>query len=181
MTNLSARERRLVALLILIGLIALVFLAVIEPFRESFRERDRERARLVQELDHGQRLIAAIPALRRRAEMQKAELRQFVLSAPDRERASVLLENRTQSAVEALGGELRAINDRPTPAGTVGVRLSAKLTLDQLTRLLAQMQNEKPYLTVNALSVAADEALINGKLNPLDVNVEFSVPFAPAA
>lgn len=180
MTELSNRERRLVALLILIALVAFVFVAVIAPYRDAFAERALERDRLTQQLNSGQRLIAATPTLRRRAEVQRAELRRFVLSAPNRERAAVMLQDRTQSAVDALGGELRTLNERPAPADMVGVRLSARLTLDQLTRLLALVQNQQPYLIVDALTISADEALINGKLNPLDVTLELSVPFAPA-
>ena len=66
------------------------------------------------------------------------------------------------------------------PAGWVGVRTSARLTLDQLTRALARMQDESPWLVVTALDISADQALVNGRLNPMETTFEAQVPTRPA-
>ena len=85
MTNLSDRERRLVAILILIALIALGWLAVAAPILSGFETRAAERERLALVQASNQRLIDNVAQLRRQAEAQRADRARFHLIAPSRD------------------------------------------------------------------------------------------------
>ncbi len=72
MTSLSDRERRLVAILILIALIALGWLAIVSPILSGFEARAAERERLTLVQASNERLIDNVARLRRTAEAQRA-------------------------------------------------------------------------------------------------------------
>ena len=55
------------------------------------------------------------------------------------------------------------------------------LTLPQLVQLLARLQNQPPYANVERLSIAADQAVISGQLEPVDVSLEISIPYFRAS
>ncbi|MFK9781021.1 hypothetical protein ACJEM9_24915, partial [Escherichia coli] len=74
MRALSPREARLVAVLILIALIALVQGLVIGPIISGFAARSAERADLTLRYAANDRMIAAIPRLRRQAQARNAAL-----------------------------------------------------------------------------------------------------------
>lgn len=180
MRSLSARERKLVAVLLLIGALALLHLIVVGPIVDGFRERADRREMLVRQYQANQRLVDSMPRLRRWAEQQRASLRDFVLNAANPAAASVALQERLQNQIEAAGGELRSVEEAAAGEGLVGARASVRMTLDQLTRLLNELQNRPPYLNVEALSVSADQALISNRLDILEVSLEVSVPSGPA-
>lgn len=176
----TPRERKIVAIGLLVAAIAFVHLAIISPILGGFAERKERREQLLLEYQHNVRSIAAIPRLRRQAERQRDALSRFVLAAPTQPAATQALRERVERIVTEVGGEFLAADDVDAPAGWVGVRASARLTLDQLTHALARLQNEAPWLVVNGLDVAADQALINGQLNPMEVNLALAIPFRTA-
>ncbi len=176
MRTLSQRERKLLALLILCIVASLVWVVIVGPLVSGFSERSARRSLLTQQYQTNQRIIGSIPRLRRQAERQSDELRSFVISAPSRAEAGVILQDRLQRTIENAGGEVRAVEDASGPDGQVRVRGSARMTLEQLTMMLARLQNEPPYLVVEALNVAADQAVISGRLETMEVGLEISVP-----
>ena len=82
MSGLSDRERRLIAVLILVALIAFGWLAVLSPIISGFETRAAERERLALVQASNQRLIDNIARLRRQAEAQKADSARFHIIAP---------------------------------------------------------------------------------------------------
>jgi hypothetical protein len=176
----SQRERKLIAIGLLVLAVALVWLLVIAPIAAGFGERAERRQRLQLEYQHNTRSIAAIPRLRRQAEGQRDALSRFVLTAPTTTAGSQLLRERIERAVNETGGEFLAGEDADAPAGWIAVRASARLTLDQLTRALARLQDEPPWLVIDAMDVSADQALVNGGLNPMEVSLEAQVPIRTA-
>jgi hypothetical protein len=56
-----------------------------------------------------------------------------------------------------------------------------RLTAEQLDRLLALIENSRPLITVSALSVGADDALVTGRATDLDVQIEFSLAYHASA
>lgn len=176
----TAREKRLVAIGLLVLAVALVWLLGIAPIAAGFAERDARRERLLLEYRHNTRSIAAIPRLRRQAERQSEALAGFVLAAPDSAAATQLLRERIERVVTEAGGEFLAGEDADAPAGWVAVRAGARLTLDQLARTLSRLGDEPPWLVIDALDVSADQALVNGRLNPMEVSFEAQVPTRPA-
>jgi hypothetical protein len=177
---LSAREQRLVALLILTGLIALVYFAVIHPIAAGFAARDARREQLLGTYAHNVRTIASIPRLRRRAEQQRASITAFVLPARNVEAGREALKDRLQRVIEAAGGEFREGADGEGPAGWVQVRATARMTLPQLGATLARLGDERPYLIVDTLTIGADTALVIGQSSAMDIQIEASIPLRPA-
>lgn len=178
--SLSPRERKGVALLLLVALVALLYAVMIGPFVSGFAQRAQEREQLLQRHQANQRLIAAIPRLRRAAERQRDALAVYGLVAADADSGSRLLVERLESAVESSGGELRLAEEASPGSERAGARVSAQLSLEQLVRLLALVQDQAPYLAIDSLSVNADQAYISRKLEPMDVSVEVSIPLARA-
>lgn len=175
----TPRERRLVAIGLLVAAVALVQLAVIGPVLRGFRAGAEDRAALQLAYQHNVRTIAAIPRLRRQAERQRGDIARFVIAAPDAGVAGDLLKERLERVVDAAGGEFRTSDDADAPPGWIGARADAKLTLDQLTRVLARLQNDPPYLVVDSLDVAADDALVDGHLDPMDITLGVQIPLGP--
>lgn len=176
MRAMSPRERKLVAIGLLVLAVALVQLVVIGPILNGFADRAAQRERLLLEYQHNARAIASIPRIRRQAEAQRGTTERFAIDAASPEQAHQLLRERIERVVGEVGGEFEAGEDADAPEGWVGVRTSARLTLDQLTRTLARLQSEPPWLVVTALDVSADQALVNGRLNPMETTFEAQVP-----
>lgn len=176
MRALSAREQRLVALLLLVVAAALVQLVVIGPIVSGFTSRAERRAMLQLRYQANQRVIGAIPRLRREAERQRAATDRFTLRAADAGTADEALRERLQHAVEAAGGEFRGSESIAVTPGWAGARLTARLSAPQTMALIAMLENQTPYLIARALVVSADDALVTGHASPLDVQLEVSVP-----
>ena len=71
MKPLSPRERKLVAVALLLGVIALIWIALLQPVLDGFTERAEQRAELADRYAQNERLIGRIGQLRRVAEQQR--------------------------------------------------------------------------------------------------------------
>lgn len=184
MTNLSDRERRLVAILILVALITLAWVAVAAPILSGFEARAAERERLALVQSSNQRLIDNVALLRRQAEAQRADRDRFHLIAPTTEAASEQLKDRVSALVGVAGGEVRALQDVETAEGRIALRIEARVNAAQLPRLLERLQNAEPLLVVNALSVAAASApgaaISASSSSNLDIRLDVSASHSPA-
>lgn len=181
MTGLSSREQKLIALLILLLLAAGAWLLLIAPVVDGFRARSEQRAELEATIERNDRLIAAIPQLRRRVERQRPDRERFALAAPSRDGAADLLRQRLQRSFEATGASPAALGDSDASPHWVGASAEGALSLDQLVRLLAGLQNQPPYLVVTNLTVVADRAFQSGKLDVMDVKIDVAIPYTPSA
>lgn len=181
MRPLSRRESRLTALLILVGVIATVQLAIVGPIVAGFADRARERDDLTARYTRNNRIIAGIPRLRREAEARSQVMRDYVLYAPDGGSAAEQLRQRMQSAVLAAGGTFRGGEDIAAPPRTAGTRVTARLSWPQLLAMIARLQQERPYLTITSLAIGADDAAVSGQAGSLDVQLEATLPYSPAA
>lgn len=176
MRTLSSRERKLIALLILCGIAGAVWLIVVGPVLAGFSERATQRAMLVQQYQANQRIIGSIPRLRRQIERQREGLKDYVVSAPTQEMADLALQERVQRVIERAGGEVRSIEGAADGGAQIRARASARLTLAQLTVVIARLQNDPPFLAVELLNVSADQAALSGRLDVMEVSLEVSVP-----
>lgn len=181
MKPLTARERRLVAVGLLVALVALAWLGVVQPILAGFDTRAERRDSLILQYGQNERLIARIPALRRAAEQSRDMRREFAVDAANAEQASERLKERLEAALAKAGGELRATESAEAPAGWVRAGASATVSNDQLVRWLAALRNEPPYLAMESLTISADRALNSNHLDLMDVQVEAAIPFAPLA
>lgn len=184
MTSLSDRERRLVAILILIALIALGWLAIVSPILSGFETRAAERERLALVQASNERLINNVARLRRTAEAQRANRARFHLIAPTPEAASEQLKDRVSALIGEAGGEVRALQDVETAQGRIELRIEARVGGAQLARLLERLQNAEPLLIVRSLSVSAPGALGAEASAPssrnLDIRLDVAASHSPA-
>jgi hypothetical protein len=180
--SLSPRQSQAAAVLILLALLAFLAFVIVGPLIAGFQERAAQRDQLALQYSANARNIAAIPRLRRMAEAHEHLLGDFLLDAPDAASAGEALRQRLQTAIVALGGEFRGGEDiASTDNGRAAVRITARLSEGQLKQLLASAQNSKPYLSITTLVIGADEALVTGQASALDVQIEASIPYRPAA
>jgi type II secretory pathway component PulM len=184
MTNLSDRERRLVAILILVALITLGWLAVVSPILGGFEARAAERERLALVQASNQRLIDNVARLRKQAEAQKADMARYHVIAPTPEAAAETLKDRLAALIGEAGGEVRAMQDVEAEAGRIELRIEARLDETQLVRLVERLQNAEPLLVVRTLSVAAntapgaDPAALSSR--KLDIRLDVAASYSPA-
>lgn len=184
MTSLSDRERRLVAILILVALVALGWLAVVSPIITGFETRASERERLALVQASNQRLIDNVARLRRQAEAQRADMARFHVIAPTPQAAAEQLKERVSALIATAGGEVRAMQDVEAEAGRIELRIEARLGAVELTRLLERLQNAEPVLILRSLSVSAAaapgrEASAVSSRN-LDIRLDVAASHSPA-
>jgi general secretion pathway protein M len=181
LARLSPREQRLLAIGLLVLAVALVLRLVLLPVIDGFAARAEARDALDLEAARNARLIASVPRIGRIALRQRTDLRLFLLTAPTAEQGSRLLEERLRTSVEAVGGELIEMVALDGTPDQLQSRIDARLTEPQLHWLLAELQNRPPYLTVDALTVTAEDALLTGEAGALAVRLDLKVPFVAAA
>ena len=181
MRPLTARERRLLALGLLVLAIGLLWLAVIGPLVGGFIDRSRERRDLWATHQRNERLIGSMPALRAMAEAQGRLAPRFAMAATSEAAASEAFKDRLRRLSTDEGFTIKAIEDLPAagPAGAVKVRADLTLTLTQLYETVRRLQSEDAYVVVDYLSVSADRAVATGRLAPLDVRLELTSDWRP--
>jgi general secretion pathway protein M len=178
MTMLSPRERRLVAVALLLAALVIAWYGLVAPLAGGFADRAARRDASITSYTRDARAIGQMPRLRRQAEAQRGQSGRFEIAAVSETAASERLGYMVSSAVTGVGGELRGIEFVAAAPKSVRARLAARLTLPQLVRLLANLQNTPPLLIVESLTVAADEAAQTGRLGLMDVTVELSANIA---
>ncbi len=181
MRPLSPREARLVAVGLLVLAVALVWLVVIAPIVAGFTSRAEERDVLAAQYAVNATQINAIPVLSEQAAKQKPMLARFALGGPNVNVARAALRDRLQRDVTAAGGQVTAVQDVPAPAGEVRAWVQARVSMVQLQALLVRVADTPPYLVTRALRVSADRVLDTGKLDQVDIRLEASIPYIPAA
>lgn len=176
------RERRLLALAILIGLIGLVWLLVAAPILGGFAARQDERQSLLLAYARNERAVASISTFRAQVDVQRRTVGRFAIVAPSPLLATDLLRERITRTVSQSGGRLTAAQDLQgtAPAGWVRVRADMKLTLEQFAQVASRLQNEEPYLIIDYTSISANEALQTRRLSPMDIRLEISARHQPA-
>lgn len=198
MNGLSSRERRLVAVLILVALIALAWLAIVSPILTGFADRAAERERLALVQASNARLMQNLPRMRRQAEEQKADRARFRLIAATPVAASEQLKELVSGFVGEAGGEVRALQDIEGPEGQVQVRLEARIGARRLPGLLDRIRRAEPLLIVRSAVLstpgAAGSATSAGQANTgigngsplapsfsnLDIRLDISASHSPA-
>lgn len=182
MRPLTARERRLVALGLLVLAIGLLWLVVIGPLVGGFFERAQDRRDLWAAQRRNERLIASMSALRATAEAQARLAPRFALGASSEAAASEAFKDRLRRLATDEGFTIKGVEDLPAdgPPGDVKVRADLTLTLNQLYETVRRLQSEDAYVVVDYLSVTADRSLAAGRLSPLDVRLELTSAWRPA-
>lgn len=181
MTQLSLRERRLIAVALLLAALALLFYGLVMPVIDGFSARAEARAALALTYARDERAIIQIQSARRAAEAQRRDQPRFRLAGSSQTAAADRLKERLAAAVTASGGTLRSVEDVAASPGTIRVRVDARLTSAQLAMTLATTLRGEPLLAIETLAVSADQSLQTGRASPLDVRLEASGLYPAAA
>ena len=177
MRALTRRERQLVAILILVAAVSGFLALIIRPIVEGFAARDRQREMLAQVFHANERRISSVGVLQHQAEAQGAEMRRRFMVAPDPDEANEMLRARIEAAVLAVGGDVKASEGISSEDEGARAAIEARMPHAQLPRLLDLLNQMRPAIAVNAMTVIADEALGNAKSDIIDVRLEASAPF----
>jgi hypothetical protein len=178
MRPLSARERRLVAVGLLVAVVALVWFLIVGPFVGGFFDRAAERQELIATHQRNQKTMASIPIWRKAAEAQRRHAERFAIPAQSEQLAVEALKERLASLATNEGFQITAIQDleADTPTEEAKVRADLQITLTQLNESLRRLETEGPYV-VEYLSVSADRALATGRSSRLLVRLEIGAPW----
>lgn len=179
--SLSPRERKLIALLLLMGVIALIHIVIIQPLLNGFADRAAQREALRVEQQHFDRTLASLPRLRRLHEANSEKLRLITLQAANPDKAGMLLEDRLRVVSEAAGAELRTSNHEGSDQSIIRARATVQMPLAALVTLVERLQNQPPYLVIDRITITADEAFSSQNAGPLNARIETSIPFVAAA
>ncbi len=178
MNRLNPRERKLVALGLLVLVLALAWLGIGAPLLQGFADRRAEREALTDRFRHDARLIADFPSLRARAAAQGRDAGAYAFPTGSAGVARSAAEARLAAAVTTAGGQLQAVRDQPARPGQVRLRVDAALTLPALDGLLRALQDSRPYPTLDAMVVASDGTATAQRLSPLEVRLDVIYAYA---
>lgn len=177
MRPLSLRERRLIAVLILIVVVASVLALVVGPIVDGFAARADQRLMLAQTFAANERRIAAVGTLQHEAERQQGQMRARFMAAPSADEANEALRERIETMVTSLGADVKASEAMPGEEGWARAAIEARMGHAQLAAVLARLNEARPALSVESVTVIADDALSNFKSDLVDVRIEASAPF----
>jgi len=180
---LTPRERKLVAVGLLALAIAALWAVVVQPLVGGFAARSAARRELLADYARDQSLIDQIPVWRAQAEAMKATDVAYAITAASQVQAQELLRQRLSATFVGQGSSAPTVEDvqADLPAGWIGARADAELTLSQLVAGIRQLESDKPYVVVEYVSINADQAFHSGHAGPLEVRLEISAPFHLAA
>lgn len=177
MKSLSPRERRLVALGILVALIVGVLGLVVQPIADGFIERAAEREDLLAEYERNARVLDGTAAWRELAGRQAGDAATFALIAEDGPGAVSALQSRLGDVLSQEGATVRSVGERDAMRPDwVRVGAEVEMTLSQLYRSLERLEREDPYVLVESLAIAADRTTAIGEPSRLSVRLEIAAP-----
>ena len=180
MNGLTTRERRLVALGLLVAAIALIWFVAVAPILRGFAARQEARVAAQSQLEHNARLIASFGRLKAEVAAQRRTTSIYALSAASPFAASEAARDRVAKAAVASGGLVQGLRNQPAPAGQVRLQADVRIGLAGLTNLIGRLEDDRPYATVDGLFVTAADASGAAGSTPLEVRLEVSYGFSGA-
>ncbi len=180
MTTLSLRERRLIALALLLLLITILLFGIIAPVIDGFKSRSIERDQYYSQMAHNDRSISNLPIWRRQANEQKKSVGRFALQAPTRTAAlDIFREEMSQFFVKS-GAIVRSAQELPSSDSWLRLRIDGQMSLTQIVDCLRRLQQSPRITVVDAITISADRAFTSGRLSPMDIRLEISIPYSSA-
>lgn len=177
----SVREQRLIAILILVGAVALIWLGLVQPILGGFAERREARQQLLLQHERNQQIAASLPLLRAAARKQRADAPRFALPA----RTNAEAVERLRAIVRRTAARHMIVTKMSQSGedkmGWAALRVNMVVGLDPFARFLADVQNEQPLILITSTSMAANAAFQSGTAAPMEVQLEISAPYDAAA
>ena len=183
MRRLNPREKKLVAVGILIILVALAFALIVRPIVGGFNARAEERQRLLGTYQRDSRALGSLHVVGADLRVQRTTDGRYAVSAPSPAVASAFLRERVGRIVTQSGGTLKTTEDLQADArpGELRVRADAALTTAQLVQVVRRLETEEPYAVIDNLASAVGNDASSGREDPMAVRLEVSTRFRPAA
>lgn len=174
---LSPRERRIVAVGLLIAVVVLAYAVLIAPVIELYRGYGEEIAELTHRLEQQRRVAADVPTLRRAlADLQnRRETSTFYLDSASPTLAVAELQSYVESAITRHGGQLVSTQivpddtDARFPSSAVTVNLRG--SVQALRDVLYALESGRPLIFVEGLSVSATTARVSRLRNRTGIEV----------
>jgi Type II secretion system (T2SS), protein M subtype b len=181
--NLSKSAGRVVAVAILIGLFAGLWLMLAQPLIGSIFEH-RESIAHSQEMLAKYRRLAATKtdidaSLQKLHAAQQSEDR--LLSGASTQLVGAKLQNSLKGVVEASGGALTSIQMLPAVEDggfqRIAMAITLTATINSLQKIIYTIENQNPYLFIEDLSIQANQGFIQAsdESEPQALQVHFEV------
>lgn len=173
----SPVQRRLLALLMLVGTLVFLWGAVLTPVGWIAQSQGEWRVAVRHELARARGKAALEPALRQRlAALTSAPMWRRFYDVPHGQDATALIQRDVLGVAAEAGVTIQAI----TPSAAVeesglagyGVRFGASLSADQLSRFVDALRSNTHYLRVERLTVTSPQLQRADQNAPLEVTME---------
>ncbi|WP_296062955.1 type II secretion system protein GspM [uncultured Amphritea sp.] len=161
-SQLNLRQRQGLALALLCILLLLVYLLLLHPYINSYREYGDRISSLEQQYEIYERLTQG-------AEQAEQELRalqrdrstaEYYLPESKPALAAASLQQLLSSVIRQSGGQVVSTNiinlDDDSPLLKVGIQLHLKLEISELVPLLHRLESGTPLLLIESFSITAD-------------------------
>ena len=179
--TLSVREKRLIAVGLLLLVIVVFWLALVQPILSGFADRAQQRRDLADTYARNAAMIARTAIWRRQATALRRDRASYAIAAPDADRAAAAIKDRVVLTLRRNGVVTKNLQDVPASPGWARIRVDVETGLQPLVAALGALQNDRPALVIESLTVSADRAFETGRLSSMDVRVEIAAPFQPLA
>lgn len=184
MKPFSPMGRRILALLLLVGVIAVPYVFIVEPLAAKYREYADTIAQDQDLLRRYRRIAANRPLLQaRREQLQRDPISQGAyLSGESEALVAANLQNRIKTVIESSGGRLastqilQSSDEDGFRVVTIRVRMTADT--DAASKIFYALEAGQPYLFVDSVDISSRQARRrrrrNQKTAPVNVDLNIS-------
>jgi Type II secretion system (T2SS), protein M subtype b len=173
--NLSARERRLLAVGALVLALAVAWMAVARPLIAGFADRAAERDRTSQEIGIARTLLGQRTAWQARFRRLAESSADF--GPADADAAMTRATDQVLAAAATQGVAVNAIRPQAGSPGLAQMSVDMRADLPQAVTILKTLDRAKPYLVVESASLAADPEAAAGRAGAMNVMVDIGAPY----
>ncbi|HEX4742633.1 MAG TPA: type II secretion system protein GspM [Caulobacteraceae bacterium] len=173
--NLSARERRLLAVGALVLALAVAWMAAVRPLIDGVADRAAERKRIAQEIGVGRTLLAQRPVWQARFRRLAEDPADF--GPGDADAATTRATDQVLSAAAAQGVAVSAIRPQAGSPGLAQLSVDMRADLPQAVTVMKALERAKPYLVVESVSLAADPEAAAGRAGAMNVMLDIGAPY----
>lgn len=181
MRPLAPRERKLVAVLLLLLAVTVVYFGLIGPVVDGFQSRAERREALHRQFRMNEQRIASLDALQHAALRQQDALMGMFIVAADADEAGETLRAQLEDVGQSAGGDIKSTEALvSSEEGWTRAAIDARMTHAQFAQFLARLNQQQPPVVVDTVIANAADALNDPKSDLLNVRLEISAPFLRA-
>lgn len=161
-SQLNLRQRQGLALTLLGILVLLVYLLLLHPYINSYRDYGERISSLEQQYAIYERLTLGVEQAEQelRALQRNRSSAEYYLPESKPALAAASLQQLLSSVIRQTGGQVVSTNiinlDDDSPLLKVGIQLHLKLEISELVPLLHRLESGTPLLLIESFSITAD-------------------------